>query len=124
MRTKSGVTVGAGPLKLYIYQEFPKWVEGAEGPVIVQDANEERRTRWELARNVGRQRANATQRARADALACELAPEIIRLRARGRSYRDIACILDRLGIRPARGREWGAGQVWRLLYRARRVIPA
>jgi hypothetical protein len=74
--------------------------------VIVQNAEEERRLRWERARNVGRDKANAVQRARADAIAVELAPEVAVLRARGYSFRDIADALNKRGILSARGRQW------------------
>jgi Recombinase len=103
---------------MYVYREFPKWVTGPYGPVIVQNAEEERRLRWERARNIGRDKANAVQRARADNLAIALAPEIASLRRRGHSFRDIADALDRRGILSARGRQWGPAQVWRLLRRA------
>jgi hypothetical protein len=55
-----------------IYQEYPKWIVGPE--VIVQNAAEERCIRQRWARDIGRAKANALQRSRADALALELAP--------------------------------------------------
>jgi hypothetical protein len=103
---------------MYVYLEFPKWVAGPDGPAIVQNAEEERRLRWERARNIGRDKANAVQRARADNLAIALAPEIAAFRRRGYSFRDIADALDRRGILSARGRQWGPAQVLRLLRRA------
>jgi hypothetical protein len=103
---------------VYRYVEFPKRVIGRDGPVIVQDAEEERRIRFERARDIGRKRANAVQRARADAIAVELAPEIAASRARGSSFRDIADALNTRGILSARGCQWGPAQILRLLRRA------
>ena len=45
---------------------------------------EERCIRRRWSRDIGRAKANALQRSRADALALELAPEILALRARDR----------------------------------------
>src|SRR6476659_7742878 len=90
----------------YVYREFPKWCEGRDGPVIVQNAAEERRVRWERARDIGRERANAIQRTRADDFALKLAPEIVSLRTRGNSLRDIANVLNQRGVVSARGRQW------------------
>jgi hypothetical protein len=104
----------------YHYQEYPKWLPGPE--VIVQNAAEERRVRWEWARDAGRERANARQRARADARAIELAPEIAALRRRGRSFRDIADTLNKRGVRSARGRRWGPSQILRLLRRVNNAV--
>ena len=67
----------------YVYQEYPKWIAGPE--VIVQNAAEERCIRRRWSRDIGRAKANTVQRDRADALALELAPEILVLRARGSS---------------------------------------
>ena len=50
------------------------------------------------------------QRDRADALALELAPEILALRARGSSYREIAQALNECGRPSARGGRWAAGR--------------
>jgi hypothetical protein len=113
------VTGRASP---YVYQEFPKWIHGPDGPVIVQNAKEERRIRFERARDIGRERANAVQRARADAIAVELAPEIAASRAAGSSFRDISDALNRQGIPSARGHQWGPAQVWRLLRRAETAV--
>jgi hypothetical protein len=107
---------------MYVYREFPKWVTGPDGPVIVQNAEEERRLRWERARNIGRDKANAVQRARANNLAVALAPEIAVLRRRGNSFRDIADALNKKGILSARGRQWGPAQLWRLLRRAETAV--
>jgi Recombinase len=107
---------------MYVYREFPKWVTGPDGPVIVPNALDERRLRWERARNIGRDKANAVQRARADNLAIALAPEIVALRRRGYSFRNIADALDRRGILSARGRRWGPAQVLRLLRRAEDTV--
>jgi len=101
------------PLYVYRYVEFPKWVTGRDGPVIVQNAEEERRIRFERARDIGRERANAVQRARADAIAVKLAPEIAAFRARGSSFRDIADALNRHGVLSAPGPQWGPAQVRR-----------
>jgi Recombinase len=106
----------------YVYREFPKWVPGPDGPVIVQNAEDERRLRWQRARNIGRDKANAVQRARADNLAIALTPEIAALRRRGNSFRDIADVLNRRGIPSARGRQWGPVQVLRLLRRAENTV--
>lgn len=46
----------------YAYQEYPKWIHGPNGSVIVQDADEERRVRFENARDIGREKANSVQR--------------------------------------------------------------
>lgn len=100
-----------------MFREFPKYVPGPDGPVIVANAEEERRIRGECARNLGRTKANAAQRARADHLATELTPTISTLRVRGHSFRAIANHLNRQGIPSARGRGWGPGQVLRLLRR-------
>lgn len=96
------------PATPYVYQPFPKWVDGPDGPVIVQNAEEARRVRFERARNIGRGKANAGQRLRADAL-CHRAggAEIANLRASGCSLRDIADALNKRGIPSARGRQWG-----------------
>jgi hypothetical protein len=67
----------------YVYQEYPKWIAGPE--VIVQNAAEERCIRRRWSRDIGRAKANALQCSRTDALALELAPEILVLRARGSS---------------------------------------
>jgi len=56
--------------------------------VIVQNAAEERCIRRRWSRDIGRAKANALQRSRADALALELAPEILALRARRQLSRD------------------------------------
>jgi hypothetical protein len=106
----------------YVYQEFPKWVTGSGGPVIVQNAEEERRVRFTRARDVGRDRANAGQRARADDFALNLAPEIAGLRTRGCSFRDIADVLNRRRIPSVRGRQWGPSQILRLLRRAEKAV--
>jgi|HubBroStandDraft_6_1064221.scaffolds.fasta_scaffold1024959_2 hypothetical protein len=106
----------------YVYREFPKWVIGPDGPVIVQNAEQERRLRWERARNIGRDKANAVQRTRADNLAIALTPEIAALKRRGSSFRDIADGLNRQGVLSARGRQWGPAQVWRLLRRAETAV--
>jgi hypothetical protein len=106
----------------YIYREFPKWITGPDGPVIVESIEEERRLRWERARNIGRDKANAVQRTHADNLAIALAPEIAALRRRGSSFRDIADGLNRQGVLSARGRQWGPAQVWRLLRRAETAV--
>lgn len=90
----------------YAYQEYPKWLHSPNGSVIVQNAEEERRIRWERARDIGREKANTVQRVRADALAAELVPGIAALRTRGCSLRDIADALNRrhsVGARPPVG---------------------
>jgi hypothetical protein len=106
----------------FVYREFPKWVVGPDGPAIAQHADEERRLRWECARNIGREKANAGQRARADNFSLELALEIVVLRKRGCSFRGIADALNRHGILSARGREWGPGQILRLLRRVQNAV--
>jgi hypothetical protein len=90
--------------------------------MIVQNAEDERHLRWQLARNIGRDKSNAVQRARADNLAIAPASEIAALRPRGYSFRYIADALDRRGILSARGRQWGPAQVWRLLRRAETIV--
>jgi len=106
----------------YTYQEYPKWIHSPNGSVIVQDAEEERRIRFENARDIGREKANSVQRLRADELAVELAPEIWRLRASGCSLRDIADALNRRGIRSAQGHQWGPAQILRLLRRTGNAV--
>ena len=86
----------------YVYQEYPKWIAGPE--VIVQNAAEERCIRRRWSRDIGRAKANALQCSRTDALALELAPEILALRARGSSYRAITQALNECS-RPSRGKE-------------------
>jgi hypothetical protein len=82
--------------------------------VIVQNAAEERCIRSQWSRDSGRAKANALQRDRADALALELAPEILALRARGSSYREIAQALNECDRPSARGGRWAAGTLLRL----------
>ncbi len=106
----------------YVYREFPKWVTGPDGAMIVQHAQEERRLRWERARNFGREKANAVQRVRADNFALELALEIVVLRKRGYSFRGIAHVLNSQGISSARGRQFGPSQILRLLRRAQNAV--
>jgi hypothetical protein len=84
----------------YVYQEYPKWIAGPD--VIVQNAAKERCIRRQWSGDIGRAKANALQCSRADALALELAPEILALRARGSSYREIAQALDECGRLPRR----------------------
>ena len=67
----------------YVYQEYPKWIAGPD--VIVRNGAEERCILWQWSRHIGRAKANALQCSRTDALALELAPEILVLRARGSS---------------------------------------
>jgi len=86
--------------------------------MIVQNATEERRSRWELARDNGRAKADACQRKCADAFAVEFAAEITHLRARRRSVRDIPEILNRREVVWARGGMWAAGTVGRVFQRA------
>ena len=104
----------------YVYQEYPKWIAGPE--VIVQYAAEERCIRWRWSPDIGRAKANALQHRRADALALELAPEILALRARGSSYREIAQALNECGRPSARGGRWAAGTLLRLLRRAEKAV--
>jgi hypothetical protein len=86
----------------YVYQEYPKWIAGPE--VIVRNAAEERCIRRRWSRDIGRAKANAVQRSGADALALELAPEILALRARGGSYREIAqALVASIGVSVAAG---------------------
>jgi hypothetical protein len=82
--------------------------------VIVQNAAEERCIQWRRSRDIGRAKANALQRSRADAFALALAPEILALRARGSSYREIAKALNECGRPSARGGRWAAGTILRL----------
>jgi hypothetical protein len=104
----------------YVYQEYPKWIAGPD--VIVQNAAEERCIRRQWSRDIGRAKANALQRSRADALALELAPEILALRAQGSSYREIAQALNECGRPSARGGRWVAGTLLRLLRRAEKAV--
>jgi len=109
----------------HVYIEFPKWVTGADGcPTIVQNIEEERCIRWQRARTIGRAKANAIQRARADNFALDLALEIVVLRKRGCRFRGIADALNRQGISSARGRQWGASQILRLLRRVQNSVAA
>ena len=62
------------------------------------------------------------QRDRADALALELAPEILALRARGSSYREIAQALNECDRPSARGGRWAAGTLLRLMRRAEKAV--
>jgi hypothetical protein len=105
---------------MFCYQEYPKWLPGPN--LIVQNAVEERRVRWEWARAEGREKANAAQRDRADARAIELAPEIALLRVNGASFRGIARALNERGVLSARGSLWGPGQILRLLRRAKNAV--
>jgi hypothetical protein len=73
-------------------------------------------------RDIGRAKANTLQRSHADALALELAPEILALRARGSSYREIAGVLNECGRPSARGGRWAAGTILRLLRRAEKAV--
>jgi hypothetical protein len=101
---------------IYSFQEFPKYVPGPDGPVIVDTAEEERRIRLALARYVGRVRVNAIKAARADAFAAEMVRVIVAIRAEGvASFR---------GIASPRGGRWQASQVQRLLHRAERTAAA
>jgi hypothetical protein len=120
----------------YVYQEYPKWLSGPE--VIVQNATEERCIRWKWSRDIGRAKANALQCSRADALALELAPEILALGARRRScerepwnacfraacstYREIAQALNECSRPLARGGRWAAGTLLRLMRRAETAV--
>jgi hypothetical protein len=106
----------------YVYHEFSKWITGPDGPVVVANAAEEQRLRWERARNIGRDRANAAQRVRADDFAAKLASEVGHLKTQGYSFRHIADALNKRGILSARGRQWGPAQVWRLLRRAETAV--
>jgi hypothetical protein len=76
--------------------------------VIVQNAAEEHCIRRQWSRDIGRAKANAVQRDRADALALTLAPEILAWRAQGYSFRDIAEVLNECGRASAR-RPLGGG---------------
>jgi hypothetical protein len=108
---------------IYVYREFPKWVTGPNGcPMIVQNSEEERCIRWKRAGNIGREKANAIQRARADNFALELALEIVVLRKRGCSFRGIADALNRQGISSARGQRWGPSQILRLVQRVQNAV--
>jgi hypothetical protein len=40
--------------KPYVHHEFPKWIDGPAGPVIVQNSAEERCIRLALGRESGR----------------------------------------------------------------------
>ena len=104
----------------YVYQEYPKWIDGPD--VIVQNAAEERCIRRQWSRDIGRAKANALQRSRADARALALAPEILALRARGSSYREIAKALTECGRPSARGGRWAAATLLRLLRRAENAV--
>jgi hypothetical protein len=76
------------------------------GPLVVGSARESVRHAGNLQ---GRPAAKGQMRLNVltDALAADLAPEIMRLRAGGCSFRDIADIFDRRGIRSGRRGEWG-----------------
>ena len=104
----------------YVYQEYPKWIDGPDA--IIRNGAEERCIRWQWSRDIGRAKANAVQRSHADALALELAPEILALRARGRSYREIAQALNECGRPSARGGRWAAGTLLRLMRRAETAV--
>jgi hypothetical protein len=52
----------------------------------------------------------------------ELAPEILALRARGSSYREIAKALTECGRPSARGGRWAAATLLRLLRRAENAV--
>ena len=52
--------------KPYVHHEFPKWIDGPAGPVIVQNVAEERCMRLAIGRDIGRVKANAGQRARSN----------------------------------------------------------
>jgi hypothetical protein len=77
---------------------------------------------WQWSRHIGRAKANALQCSRADALALELAPEILALRARGSSYREITQALNECGQPSASGGRWAAGTILRLLRRAEKAV--
>ena len=106
----------------YAYQEYPKWIHGPNGSVIVQDADEERRVRFENARDIGREKANSVQRLAPMNWPSNWRREITRLRSGGSSLRDIAAALNEHGIRSARGRQWGPAQILRLLRRAGNAV--
>jgi hypothetical protein len=114
----------------FVYIEFPKWVDGPDGPEIAKSAEEERcildrarSHRMQQARSIGRVRANAVQAARANAFAAEIAPMIAAIGAEGiTSFRGIADSLNTHGIRSARGRQWGPAQIFRLLRRAENAV--
>ena len=99
----------------YVHHEFPKWIDGPAGPVIIQIFAEERGMRMAIGRDIGRVKANRFNGSRAEAPAAELGAEIVRLRAGGRSLRGIAEALNRRGVRSARGRGWGPAQISRLI---------
>ncbi len=104
----------------FIYIEYPKWVDGPDGPEIANNAEEERRIldrarsrRMQSKRDIGRARANADQAARADAFATEIASVIAAIGAEGTtSLRGIAGALNTRGVRSARGRRSGPGQLF------------
>jgi hypothetical protein len=106
-------------------REWPKWIHLPDGSVIANNAEEERcildcarSHRMQLARDIGRARANAVQAARADAFAIEIAPVIVAIRADGIiSYRGIADALNRRGIASPRDGRWQASQILRLFRR-------
>jgi DNA invertase Pin-like site-specific DNA recombinase len=65
----------------------------------------------------GSARGNAAKTARADKRAADLLPLILPMKAGGASLRQIADGLSRCGVPAARGRDWSAVAVKRILDR-------
>jgi hypothetical protein len=91
----------------YVYQEYPKWIVGPD-VIGVASCGNGRET------SAGRKPTPCS----AAALALELAPEILALRAGGSSYREIAQALNECGRPTARGGRWAAGTLLRLMRRS------
>ena len=91
--------------RVYRARGFPKWIDGPDGPVMVQNAAEERRILRVQAQRKQHMRANAVIASRADKQALTLAPEITELRTRGHTFRQIASTFNERGIPSARGRK-------------------
>jgi DNA invertase Pin-like site-specific DNA recombinase len=68
-------------------------------------------------RDLGNQASAAARKRRADKRAGDLVPVIRSLQASGASLRQVAAELTRRGIRTARGEQWSAVQVKRVLER-------
>jgi hypothetical protein len=70
-------------------------------------------------------KACSVNQARADSRAADLRPVIEDIRASGAtSLRQIAARLNDRGIVTARGKEWQAAHVWKLLARLDNLAPA